>query len=292
MNKYLELMKQFLSFRSISTDPQYKPEMEKTADFLVALLKNNGFTAETITGYSNPIVYWHYVVDEKLPTYLVYGHYDVQPADKEEGREYDPFNLLIKDNKLIARWAVDNKGQIMIHIVTIIELIKNWQLNYNIKFMIEGDEETGSPYLEKFLDDHKELLACDVVLVTDWEIIGDHTPTIWASFRGGCNMTLTLKTADVDLHSWLFGGIAPNSAYEASKLLAKLYNEKNEIVIPWYYASVAQVTDAMKENNKNLPLDEEEIKASTGIKAIVVQEGYDLWTANGLMPTIQISGLQ
>lgn len=292
MNHYLEAMKQFLSFRSISTDPQYKPEMEKTAAFLVHMLKNNWFNAQAITGYSNPIVYWHYVVDATLPTYLVYWHYDVQPADKEEWREYDPFNLLIKDNKLIARGAVDNKGQIMIHIVTIIDLIKKGQLKYNIKFMIEGDEETGSPYLEKFMDDYKELLACDVVVVSDGEIIGDHTPTIWASFRGGCNMTLTLKTADVDLHSGLFGGIAPNSAYESSKLLAKLYNEKNEIAIPGYYANVTPVSKAVRENNKNLPLDENEIKASTGIKSILVQEGYDMGTANWLMPTIQISSIQ
>lgn len=109
MNQYLELMKEFLSFRSISTDPQYKPELEKTAEFLVTLLKNNGFEAQAITGYSNPIVYGHYIADPTLPTYLIYGHYDVQPADKEEGREEDPFTMMVKDGKIIARGAVDNK---------------------------------------------------------------------------------------------------------------------------------------------------------------------------------------
>ncbi len=285
-------MKQFLAFRSISTDAQYKPDLAATADFLVDILASNGFDAKAITGYSNPIVYGHYVVDAALPTYLVYGHYDVQPADLSEGWAQDPFDMLLKDDKIIARGAVDNKGQIMIHIHTILDLIKNNNLQYNIKFMIEGDEETWSPYLEKFMHDHKDLLACDVVMVSDGEIIGDHTPTIGAGFRGGCNMTITLKTADVDMHSGLFGGIAPNSAYEATKLLSKLYNDKNWIGVDHYYDAVQEITDEIIANNKTLPISEEDIKHTTGIKALVVQEGYDIVTANGLMPTIQISGLQ
>lgn len=142
------------------------------------------------------------------------------------------------------------------------------------------------------MHDHKDLLACDVVMVSDGEIIGDHTPTIGAGFRGGCNMTITLKTADVDMHSGLFGGIAPNSAYEATKLLSKLYNEKNWIGVDHYYDAVQEITDEIIANNKTLPISEEDIKHTTGIKALVVQEGYDIVTANGLMPTIQISGLQ
>lgn len=292
MQNYLDLMQQFISFRSISTDEQFKPELEKTAQFLVNLLQSNGFEAQAITGYSNPIVYGHYVVDPSLPTYLVYGHYDVQPADISEWWEYDPFQLVIQDNKLVARGAVDNKWQIMIHIVTIIDLIKKGELKYNVKFMIEWDEETGSPFLAKFVDDYKDLLACDLVLISDGEIIGHTTPTIGASFRGGCNMTLTLKTADVDLHSWLFGGIAPNSAYEATKLLSKLYNEKNEIFVPGYYDTVGVITDEMKQNNKTVPFHEENVKNMTGIKKLLVQEWYDPVTANGLLPTIQISGIQ
>jgi len=180
----------------------------------------------------------------------------------------------------------------MIHIATVLALIEKGLLKYNIKFMIEGDEETGSPYLEKFVRDHQDLLACDTIVVSDGEIFGDHTPTIGASFRGGCNMTLTLRTADVDLHSGLRGGIAPNSAYEATKLLSKLYNEHHEITIPGYYNTVAQITEAMLENNRSLPFDEEDLKKMSGIKALLVQRGYDPATANGLMPTIQISGMQ
>lgn len=122
------------------------------------------------------------------------------------------------------------------------------------------------------MHDYKDLLAADVVMVSDGEIIGDHTPTIGASFRGGCNMTLTIKTADVDLHSGLFGGVAPNSAYETTKLLAKLYDEKNFITIPSYYDSVHPINDAVRENNQQLPISEEEIKITTGIKALLVHD--------------------
>lgn len=292
MQNYLTLMKEFISFHSISTDEQYKWELEKTASFLVDLFITNGFSAQAITGYSNPIVYAEYVIDPHLPTYLIYGHYDVQPADKAEGRDEDPFKLQIDKQKITARGAVDNKGQIMIHIVTIIDLIQKGQLKYNIKFMIEGDEETGSPHLEKFIHDYKDLLACNVVMVSDGELIGDHTPTIGASFRGGCNMTLTLQTADVDLHSGLFGGIAPSSAHETMKLLGWLYNGKNEIAIPGYYDDVEEVSDTVRQNNESLPISVEEIKQTTGLQQLLVQDGYDMATANGLMPTIQVSGIQ
>jgi acetylornithine deacetylase/succinyl-diaminopimelate desuccinylase-like protein len=120
------------------------------------------------------------MVDEKLPTCLIYGHYDVQPADLSEGWNQDPFDMEVTDEKIIARGAVDNKGQIMIHIISILNAIQTGNLQYNIKFMIEGDEETGSPHLEKFVKDHKELLSADVVMVSDGEIIGDHTPTLGA----------------------------------------------------------------------------------------------------------------
>ncbi len=289
---YLDLMKQFIAFRSISTDPNYKEHMSDTADYLVELLKTYGFQAEAIPWYGNPIVVWSHVTDPALPTYLIYGHYDVQPAAKDEWREQDPFDLHIQDDKIVARGAVDNKGQIMIHIATIGKLVQEGRLQYNIKFMIEGDEETGSPYLVKFLNDYKDLLRADVVVVSDGEIIGDHTPTIGAGFRGWCNMTLTFQTADVDLHSGLYGWIAPNSALEAMKVLGKLYTQQHRIAIDDYYKTVDPITDEEIANNKSLPVTHEEIMQSTGIKNLLIQEWYDAVTANGLMPTIQISGLQ
>lgn len=289
---YLDLMKEFIAFRSISTDAQYKNDMILTAEYLVALLQTYGFEAQAIPWYGNPIVVASYIVDKALPTHLVYWHYDVQPASLEEWWEQDPFDLHVQDEKIVARWAVDNKWQIMIHIATIGKLIQEWRLQYNIKFMIEWDEETWSPYLVKFLEDYKDLLAADVVVVSDGEIIWDHTPTIWAGFRGGCNMTVTVKTADVDLHSWLYGWIAPNSALEAMKLLAKLYTQQHRIAIDNYYDTVDPITEDEIANNVSLPISHDDIKNTTWIKNLLIQEWYDAVSANGLMPTIQITWLQ
>lgn len=290
--QYLTLMKEFISYPSISTDPQHSGDCAATAEYLVNLLRWYGFTADAITWYGNPIVVASYILNPNLSTYLVYGHYDVQPADIAEWWEQDPFDLQVTDEKIIARGAVDNKGQIMIHIATIGQLIQENSIGFNIKFMIEGDEETGSPYLEKFMHDYKDTLSCDWVVVSDGEIIGDHTPTIWAWFRGGCNMTLTLKTANVDLHSGLYGWIAPNSALEATKLLSKLYTTQHRLSIETYYSDTQSVTDEERLHASNIPFSEEDTKKTTGIRNLLVQEWYDPVTANGLMPTIQITGLQ
>lgn len=292
MEKYLEQMKKFIAYHSISTDEQYKNDMSQTANYLIKLLNSHGCETQSITGYGNPIVVASYVVDKKLPTCLVYGHYDVQPADISEWRNQDPFAMEVTDEKIIARWAVDNKGQIMIHVISIINAIQNGDLQYNIKFMIEWDEETGSPFLEKFVKDHKELLSADLVMVSDGEIIGDHTPTLGAWFRGGANITLTLQTATVDLHSGLFGWIAPNSAHEASILINKLYTDGYKITIPGYYDDVVTLSDEIVENNKAVPFDAEEIKHITWIKSIYAMKDHDPVTINGLFPTIQVTWLQ
>lgn len=212
---YTQLLSECIAFRSISTDPEFKPQIDACADWLIDLLQQYGFETEKIINYGNPLVFGSYHHDDSLPTLLIYGHYDVQPASQEDGRLSDPFVLTQREGRYYARGAVDNKGQIMIHIATVLEAIReNRKLNYNIKFLIEGDEETGSPYITQALEDHTELLACDLVLVSDGELIGNHTPTMVAGFRGGMNMTLTLQTAKTNLHSGIYGNIAPSASHE------------------------------------------------------------------------------
>ncbi len=291
-SSYRSLLTQFISYPSISTDPEHKNDMTQTAWFLVDLLSAHGFTAQAITGYSNPIVVARYITDPSYETVLIYGHYDVQPADLSEGWTNDPFVLTEREWRLYARGVVDNKGQIMIHIATVLDLISQGKLRYNIVFMIEGDEETWSPHLERFINEQKDLLKADYTLISDGEIIGDHTPTLIAAFRGGCNLTLTLRTASDDLHSGLYGNIAPNSAYEMSHLLGKLYDDRAMIAVPWRYDSVAPITPEQKENNTHVPFSFEETQQITGIKALYTPDGYDPTTANGLLPTIEISWIQ
>lgn len=291
-SSYLPLLSSFITYPSISTDPAHKNDMISTADFLVDLLGNAWFTAEAIPGYGNPIVVAKYVSDPAAETVLIYWHYDVQPADIKEWRTADPFTLSERDWRIYARWAVDNKGQIMIHIATVLDLIQQDTLKYNIVFMIEWDEETWSPHLEQFISDHKELLQADYTLISDGEIIGDHTPTLTAWFRGGCNLTLILRTASDDLHSWLYGNIAPNSAYELSLLLGKLYDKQAMITIPGRYEDVAPITPKIIQNNKTVPFSLEDTKKITGITSLYTPAWYDPVTANGLLPTIEISWLQ
>ncbi len=292
MKNYLEEMKKFISYRSISTDTQYKNDMSQTANYLCDLLKTYGFETKSITWYGNPIVVASYHHDDSLPTCLIYGHYDVQPADISEWWEQDPFDMQTTDEKIIARGAVDNKGQIMIHIISIGEAIQEWTLQYNIKFMIEGDEETGSPYLSKFVKDHTEDLSCDFVMVSDGEIIGEDIPTITAGYRWWANMTVTLQTATVDLHSGIYWWIAPNSAHEANILINKLYDDGYRIAIPGYYDDVSLISQEMIDNNLSVPFDPEDIKKITGMKSLYMIDDYDPVTINGLLPTIQVTWLQ
>ncbi|MDQ3099666.1 MAG: M20/M25/M40 family metallo-hydrolase [bacterium] len=283
---YLNLVSEFIKFKSISTDNTFATEIQKCALWLKNTFTENGFKVNIINGYGNPIVVAHYQTNPEYKTALIYGHYDVQPADKSEGWNSEPFELFNDGKRLYARGSIDNKGQVAIHIATIIDLIKENQLKYNITFMIEGNEETGSPLLGKFIQDNKVLLKADVVVISDGEITGNN-PILELGFRGGFNTTITIKTATNDLHSGIYGGLAPNAAHEAAKLIAKLYDENNHITIPHFYNDVAQI-----ENPEIIPFDQKEYQRITGAKAVLKEPEFDPYTQVGLRPSIQVTGLQ
>ncbi len=292
MERYLDLLKEFIAFKSISTDPSFKDQMLWCAAWEIQQLQKNGFQTQRIDGFGNPLVYAEYVVDPKLPTYLVYGHYDVQPAELEDGWSSDPFTLKKDDERLYARGVVDNKWQHLIHLATIFDLIEKNELGVNVKVLIEGDEETWSPHIVEFFEQHSELLKCDGVVISDGEIIGHKTPTMSQSFRGGANLTLTITTANTDVHSGLYGNILPSATHELVTLCAKFYDDKKLIAIPGWYDDVAPIDTVAKQNNLKVPFDAEELFAATGAKALANPTWYDPVTANGLLPTIQISWLQ
>ena len=289
---YHNLLKEFIAFKSISTDPAFKSEMMACADRLVALFGDHGFTTQRLEWYGNPVVFAHYQVSEELPTMLIYGHYDVQPAEQNDGWQSDPFVLTQRDWRLYARGVVDNKWQVLIHIATVLELIVSWNLAYNIKFLIEGDEETGGGDMQKALSDHRDLFACDVALISDGEIIGNHTPTIVAWFRGGMNATIILTTALSDTHSGIYGNILPSASHEASRLIAKLYDHDNRIAIPGWYDDLTPISDGIIANNQKISYDLDELEESLGIKQLLKNWDFDPATAVGLLPTIQVSGVQ
>lgn len=289
--EYKKLLSDFVKFESVSTDPIFKPKIRETANWLKETFEENGFSVHIIEGYGNPLVVAHYTVHQLLKTCLIYGHYDVQPASKEDGWKSDPFTLRQTSTRLFARGAVDNKGQIAIHMATIFSLIRNKILNYNVTFLIEGDEESGTGDIAGFLKENRKLINSDFVLISDGEITSCY-PTLEAGFRGVLNATLTVETSDRELHSGLYGGAVPNAAHELAVLLDKLFDEENYTVsIPGFYDNVPDVSKVQMNETKNLPFSLSNIKNVTGIKNLLLEKGHNFHTQTGFRPTMQVTGL-
>ena len=290
--KYKTLLAEFVKFRSISTDPKFAPEITKTVTWLKDIFGKSKFQIKILKGKTtNPIVFADYQFNKKAKTVLIYGHYDVQPANKSDGWKGDPFTLIESEKKLIARGVIDNKGQILAHIFTVIQLIKEGKLKYNIKFLIEGNEETGNDDLADVMAKNRELLKCDVVAVSDGELT-NNKPTIEVSLRGGFNCTLTYQTSKMNLHSGLWGGAVPSATFELSRFLSKLYNTDNRISFAGFYKGVDQITKAQVTNNKNLVKTGGDIAKLANVKRLLTEPGTDFYTQTGLLPTIQISGIK
>ncbi|MEK7470937.1 MAG: M20/M25/M40 family metallo-hydrolase [Patescibacteria group bacterium] len=291
--EYKKLLSEFVAFKSVSTDPKFLTEIDKTVAWLKSLLEKNGFNIEILKGKnSNPIIFADQTIkDNLLPTLLIYGHYDVQPAEKSDGWTKEPFDLVESKGKLIGRGVVDNKGQILAHIVTAIELIKTKKIAYNVKFLVEGNEETGNPDLASLMKKNKNKLACDILVVSDGELTNDK-PTIEISLRGGFNCKLTFKTGKNNLHSGLAGGAVPNAAIELNRLLSKLYNSDGSVQFKDFYKNVDSVGKAQLVNNQRLQKQAKNITKLMGVKRLLMQNGKDFFTQTGLTPTIQITGIK
>ncbi len=287
---YKKLLSELIKFKSVSTDPTAKGEMAAAGQWLKKIFEAKGFKVNILEGYGNPVIVASLVVDPIFKTCLIYGHYDVQPASLEEGWLSEPFELNERDGRIYGRGATDNKGQFLIHVASIFDLLEKKQLGYNIKFMLEGDEETGSPFLEKLITDNQELLAADLAMVSDGEVVGDW-PVIETGFRGGFNSTLMIRTAAMDLHSGLYGGAAPSAAHVLAKFVANLFNDKNEVVVPGFYDGVDAIDAATVANNKTLPFDQAEYEKITGCKTLLMELGMNFYSQTGLRPTIQATTL-
>ncbi len=288
--KYKNLLKEFIKFKSVSTSDEFKSEIEKTVEWLERTFKSKGFKVKIIKGYDNPVVLAEYIQNKEYETALIYGHYDVQPASESEGWSSDPFKLTERSGRLYARGVVDNKGQVMIHIINIFNLIEKGKLKYNIKFFIEGNEETGSPNLEKCIKDKKKLLNCDFIMISDGEITSDY-PVVEAGFRGGFNSTLKCITSDKDLHSGLYGGASPIASHELIKIINRIYKENGSIAINGFYDNVDDIGDEIREMNKNIPFDLDYYKKLSGTKALVTEDNNDFYTQTGLRPAVVVTGL-
>lgn len=285
---FIILLREYVGYKSISTSQDYKDGINGTVSFLKKLFTKHGFTVSILQGpNTNPVVLASYHQSDDLKTKLIYGHYDVQPAEMSQGWKADPFVLREENGIFTGRGVMDNKAQNLIHIFTAFKLIKNNQLGCNVKFLIEGNEETSNPDMAALVAEHAEALKCDDIIVSDGEIMGD-TPCIEESLRGGGNITLTFKTSEKDVHSGIYGSGIPNAAKEMVSFLAKLLSIDGHVGIRGFYDMVDAIPDAKKEKNKALmqvssPLDSSGAKKTIGI--------HDFYTMTGIWPALEISGM-
>ncbi len=292
MKSYQLFLEEFLGFKSISTDLSYKEVMLKTARFLGETFKGKGFQVKLLNHPKlNPVVFAEYHLSDHLPTLLIYGHYDVQPASQEEWG-YNPFQLTMKSNRFYGRGIVDNKGQISIHITTAFQLLKEGKLAYNLKFLIEGNEETGSvEELAELMIKHKNILKTNYVLISDGELVGGK-PTIEASFRGGFNARLEYRVAKTAVHSGLFGGAVANAIQQMTAFIHQLVDENNHVFLPGFYEGIKPPTKEEEANNQQLLKLAGNPALEAGFKSLRLDKGENFYTTTGFYPTIQVTGIK
>jgi len=281
----------FLRFHSISTEPEFKSEILLCADWVSDYLAKSGFKTKFVETSGHPIVFAEKIVDPAKETLLIYGHYDVQPVDPIELWESDPFTPTERDNRIYARGAVDDKGQIFYAMVAMRALAdQDIPLPVNIKFCIEGEEEAGSTGLFLALPENRDLLSADSLLVVDFDGYNETTPAINLGVRGLVSMDVTVTGSKSDLHSGLCGGIAYNPNRALVELLAKLYTKDGSIAVDGFYDGVLEPTAAEKAAYPPQH-DEKYYREQFGIEAFGAEKGRTLQEANIFRPTLEINGI-
>jgi acetylornithine deacetylase/succinyl-diaminopimelate desuccinylase-like protein len=285
---YISLLREFVSFKTVSTDPAFKKDIQNAVAWLSSLFKSKGFEVSLLKGKNtNPVICAKYTVDKKAKTVLVYGHYDVQPAHKSDGWKTDPFSLVKNKDRYISRGVVDNKGQILAHMVGAFNALEQKTLAHNVVFLIEGNEESGNDDLLGLLKKHRKHLSPDFILISDGEIVGQH-PALDMSYRGGGNIKLTYKTSDNDRHSGLYGGVIPNAVFELATLVSKL-KLNNGVNFADFYVGVSEASVEVQQQHKKLSKIQN-LQKLAGVKTLLTEKGISPHEQIGLKPTIEISG--
>ncbi len=297
-DRYLEELLDLLRIPSISADPAYKKDVIKTAKEIAKALKKAGAeNVEVCETKGYPIVYAEKIIDKKLPTILVYGHYDVQPPDPLDLWDSPPFEPVIKKTKnhpkgaIFARGACDDKGQLYMHVKAFEAMNKTRSLPCNVKFMIEGEEEVGSVNLGPFCKKNKKRLACDVVLVSDTSIISNKVPSITTGLRGLSYLEVEVTGANRDLHSGVYGGAVANPINVLSKMIASLHDKNNKIKIPGFYDDVEIISRADRKAMNEAPFNLNSYKRELKIKEVYGEKGYTTLERTSIRPTLDVNGI-
>lgn len=290
--RFLDELFELLRIESVSADSKFKNEVNKAADWLVSSFKKISLdNVEKIKTKGHPIVYAEKILDDTFPTILVYGHYDVQPADPYELWDSPPFEPTIKNKKIYARGACDDKGQMYMHLKAYEALQNTSKINFNIKFMIEGEEECGSDSLEEFVSKNKEKLSADVIVISDTSIINNDNPSITVGLRGLSYMEVELTGPNRDLHSGTYGGAVNNPINQLCEMIASLKDKNGIIQIPGFYDKVVNYGEEERDVINKVPFDLSEFKSHIDIGDTFGETGFSTVERIGTRPTLDVNGI-
>lgn len=290
--RFFEELFSLLRIPSVSAKAEHKEDMHRCAKRLAELLMEAGADMATIEPTDgNPVVYSEKIVDPAAKTILVYGHYDVQPAEPLDKWNSDPFEPVIHDGAIWGRGANDDKGQLFMHIKAFEYLVSTGQLRYNVKFMFEGEEEIGSPNLPAWIRENKEMLKADICLVSDTTMISEKVPSINCGMRGLSYLEVKVTGPNKDLHSGHYGGAIANPITVLCEMIAKLHDEDNRVAVPHFYDKVVELSREDRDLLARAPFDLEEYKAFLNIDEVRGEKGYTTLERTGIRPCLDVCGI-
>lgn len=296
--KFLDELFALLRIPSVSADDAFKGNVVECAQFIDNHMRELGLqNVEIIPTKGHPVVYGEFLIDSDLPTVMVYGHYDVQPADPIELWDNDPFDPVIKktdlhpDGAIFARGACDDKGQMFMHLKAFEIMHAENSIPCNIKFVIEGEEEIGSAHLEDFLEDNREKLSCDIILISDTGMLANDVPSITTGLRGLSYVEVEVTGPNRDLHSGLYGGAVANPLNVLAQMVGSLHDENGRITVDGFYDGVEEVSDEERALMAQAPFSEEAFKKSIGLSGVQGESGYSTPERTSIRPTLDVNGM-
>ncbi|WP_422360302.1 dipeptidase [Reichenbachiella sp.] len=290
--RFLDELFDLLRIPSVSADSKFDGDVRKAAEFIKEKFESAGVDkAEICETKGHPVVYAEKIIDTNLPTVLVYGHYDVQPADPYELWDSPPFEPVIKNDKIYARGACDDKGQMYMHVKAFEAMMANDELPCNVKFMIEGEEEVGSENLGIFVEENKEKLKADVIVISDTGIISNDCPSMTVGLRGLSYLEVEVVGPNRDLHSGMYGGAVGNPINTLCDMISSLIDDKGHITIPGFYDKVLELTQSEREAMAKAPFDLEEYKKELDIADVKGEDGFTTLERIGIRPTLDVNGI-
>lgn len=291
--QFLNSLKELVSIPSVSTSPEHEGDMHRTANWIAAYLRGLGIdNVQVMPTAGHPVVYGEWLKAGQAPTVLIYGHYDVQPSEPDDLWKTPPFDPTVRGENLYGRGASDMKGQVVAALSAIESIVRSdGKLPVNVKFIIEGEEEIGSPSLTAFLKEHKDMLASTVALNPDAGMIAPDVPTIVYALRGLAYFELRVYGPEHDLHSGLYGGVVHNPAQALSELIAGMHDKDGRITLPGFYDSVRSLPEEERREIARLPMDDAYYQHQTGVQAVWGEAGFTAAERVGARPTLEINGL-